>query len=301
MVAQFAFTMPPLILWFLDGRAFVICAVVCLLGFVWMAAGVRLLGLRRALVWVALAGLVVPVTSTPIMWPLQIAPFAVALAGLIVVWRKAAARRTVRVWGLVGVLAVGVALFAELRWWPRATITGAENGVVVIGDSLSAGIGGAETVWPRQLAERARLDVVSVAFPGARIADWRRQLARADVGGRVVVVLLGGNDMLGRGSAEAFHDELEALVLAVRERGGRPLLIEFPVLPARGGFGHAMRAVAAKHDVPLLHRRFLAAVLQAPGATVDGLHLSESGHRAMARTIMLSLTSLSESPAPGEE
>lgn len=281
--------MPPLVLWLLDGRAFVACAVVCLLGFVWMTAGVRLRGLRRVLVWVALAGLVVPVTSTPIAWPLQIAPFAVALAGLIVVWRKAAARRTVRVWGLVGVLAVGVALFAELRWWPRATISGAENGVVVIGDSLSAGIGGRETVWPRQLSERTGYKVVSVAFPGARIKDWRRQLPRASVDGCVVVILLGGNDMLGRGSAEEFGGELEALVQAVRERGGRPFMVEFPVLPARGGFGHAMRAVATKHDVPLLHRRFLAAVLQTPDATVDGLHLSESGHRDMARTVGESL------------
>lgn len=281
--------MPPFILWFLDGRAFVVCTVVCLLGFVWMTAGVRLRGLRRALIWAVLAGLVVPVTSTPITWSLQIAPFAVALAALIVVWRKAAARRTVRVWGLVGVGVVCVALFAELRWWPRATITGAEHGVVVIGDSISAGIGGREVVWPRQLAERTGFDVVSVAFPGARIADWRRQLARADLDGRVVVVLLGGNDMLGRGSAEAFHVELEALVLAVRAGGGRPLLVEFPVLPARGGFGRAMRAVAAKHDVPLLHRRFLAAVLQAPEATVDGLHLSESGHRELARTVEESL------------
>lgn len=281
--------MPPLILWFLDGRAFVICAGVCLLGFVWMTAGIRMGGLRRALIWAVLAGLVVPVTSTPIAWPLQVVPLALGLAGLIVVWLRPGSRGWARGCGLVGVGVVCVALFAELRWWPRATITGAEHGVVVIGDSLSAGIGGGEVVWPRQLAERTGYDVVSVAFPGARIADWRRQLARADLDGRVVVVLLGGNDMLGRGSAEAFHVELEALVLAVRAGGGRPLLVEFPVLPARGGFGRAMRAVATNHDVPLLHRRFLAAVLQAPEATVDGLHLSQAGHRHLARAVEESL------------
>ncbi|MFH1499863.1 MAG: SGNH/GDSL hydrolase family protein [Verrucomicrobiota bacterium] len=281
--------MPPLILWLLDGRAFVICSVFCLGGFIWMSVAVATAGLRRVLVWAALAGLVVLATSTPIAWPLQVAPLALSLAGLFILRCKPVSRRPVRVCGLIGVIAVSVVLWGELRWWPRVMVPVTEAGVVVIGDSLSAGIGGGETIWPRQLADAARLDVVSVAFPGARIADGRRQLARASVKGRVVVVLLGGNDMLGRGSAEDFYVELEELVLAVRAGGGRVLLIEFPVLPAREGFGQALRTVATKHGVPLLHRRFLAAVLQAPDATVDGLHLSESGHRELARMVKLSL------------
>lgn len=277
--------MPPLVLWLLDGRAFLVLSGVCLCGFLWMVAGICAGGLRRVLWWTLLAGLVLPLTSTPLAPTLIFAPSALTAVGIVLLWRREIVGRYARWCGLAGICAVAVALFAELRWWPRPTVAGGEVGVVVIGDSLSAGISSGERTWPQQLAEQTGWDVKSAAFPGARIAEGARQLARVDATGKVVVILLGGNDMLGRGSASAFAAELEALVRSTRARGGVPLLIEFPVLPFRGGFGLAMRDAARRNEVPLLHRRHLAAVLQAPGATVDGLHLSESGHSAMALVV----------------
>jgi lysophospholipase L1-like esterase len=43
--------------------------------------------------------------------------------------------------------------------------------------------------------------------------------------------------------------------------------------------------LAAKYNVVLIPKTYMARVLGKPGATVDGLHLSPSGHEAMARSI----------------
>ncbi len=281
--------MPPLVLWLLDGRVFVICTGLCLAYFLWLTAGKKVLWLRRVGWWVCIVAGINLLTSTPISALLLWAPLVLAALAMIILWPKSVSFRARVICGSVGFACSLAGLITELQWWPRPNINVADAGVVVIGDSLSAGIGTADKIWPVVLAENSGLKVVSVAFPGARIADGVKQLGRASVEGRVVVILLGGNDMLGRGSARAFHADLESLVLAVRAGGGRPFLIEFPVLPIREGFGRAMRDVAVRQAVPLLHRRYLAAVLQAPGATVDGLHLSGSGHRDMARTVELSL------------
>jgi lysophospholipase L1-like esterase len=63
-------------------------------------------------------------------------------------------------------------------------------------------------------------------------------------------------------------------------------------MPAVGGlillknsFGHAQRIIASKYGVALLPKRYFARVLGTPGGTLDGLHLSQAGHDAMAGII----------------
>ena len=289
--------MPPLstpmnvVLWLVDGRAFVVFSLIglgCFLGMTIAASGNRTTQSRwfRRVLWLALCVmLLLPVTATPIPLPLLFAPGAFILLGIVVLARRSVWPGLPRICGVFGFCAVTLGLLAELRWWPRPVIEGDYSGVVVVGDSLSAGIGADEKTWPTVLAEQTGLDVDSVARPGARIADGVRQLAQTEVNGRVIIILLGGNDMLSGGSSALYAAELEVLVLTVRERGGRPLLIEFPTVPFRDGYGRSMRDIAAARDVPLLHRRHLAAVLASSDSTTDGLHLSVSGHRHMAEKI----------------
>jgi hypothetical protein len=45
------------------------------------------------------------------------------------------------------------------------------------------------------------------------------------------------------------------------------------------------RALAKSHGVTLIPKRYLAKTISTPGATVDGLHLSNTGHVLFARTL----------------
>jgi hypothetical protein len=50
-------------------------------------------------------------------------------------------------------------------------------------------------------------------------------------------------------------------------------------------FGADQRVLAKKYGATLIPKRCLAGVFGSPGATVDGLHLSQQGHNLLARTV----------------
>jgi lysophospholipase L1-like esterase len=63
------------------------------------------------------------------------------------------------------------------------------------------------------------------------------------------------------------------------------LVLELPLFPFQNAYGRAQRKVVAKHGVAMLPKRYFARVLGAENGTLDGLHLSQAGHDAMARII----------------
>jgi acyl-CoA thioesterase I len=62
-------------------------------------------------------------------------------------------------------------------------------------------------------------------------------------------------------------------------------MLELPLLPLHKDFGVAQRELAAKYGVTLVPKYLFAGVLGADGATTDGIHLSPSGHEAMAKMV----------------
>jgi lysophospholipase L1-like esterase len=75
------------------------------------------------------------------------------------------------------------------------------------------------------------------------------------------------------------------LVSSLRARNHRVLLIELPLYPFKNAFGMAQRRIAAKYNVAVLPKRCFTKVLGTKNGTLDGLHLSQEGHDAMAGII----------------
>ena len=63
------------------------------------------------------------------------------------------------------------------------------------------------------------------------------------------------------------------------------LLLELPLYPFRNGYGAAQRRVARMHGLPMLPKRCFASVFATHGGTLDGLHLAQPGHDALARIL----------------
>ena len=78
---------------------------------------------------------------------------------------------------------------------------------------------------------------------------------------------------------------LEALLEAACAPGRHVVMLELPLPPLFNGFGLAQRRLAKKYGVQLVPKRYFGKVLCAPDATVDGLHLSHTGHALMAETL----------------
>jgi acyl-CoA thioesterase-1 len=101
----------------------------------------------------------------------------------------------------------------------------------------------------------------------------------------IVIAEIGGNDLLGSTTPEAFERDLDALLARMGSDGRTVLLLELPLPPGYNRFGQIQRGLAARHGALLVPKRVLMGVLASGGATLDSIHLSQAGHARMAETI----------------
>ena len=157
--------------------------------------------------------------------------------------------------------------------------------VYVVGDSISAGIGGETATWPKLLSERHQIIVRDLSRPGATVAGALRQAERLSEAPSLVVVEIGGNDVLGETEPETFERQLDALLARLRADGHIIVLLELPLPPFYNRFGAAQRRMARRHAALLVPKRLLLGVLTSEGATLDTVHLTRRGNALMARAI----------------
>ena len=157
--------------------------------------------------------------------------------------------------------------------------------VFVLGDSISAGIGAKERVWPAVLGDLSHLKVINLARPGASVETALDQAGHITTTNALVIVEIGGNDLLGRTDSHVFYGQLDKLLGRLKKGNHRIVMFELPLLPFWNAFGRDQRVLAEKYRVTLIPKSYLAGVFGSKGATVDGLHLSQKGHNALARIV----------------
>jgi acyl-CoA thioesterase I len=278
--------MDPILLRFADGSIF-FAGMLLTTGAEWLLIFVRNRISRPALNVVAIVGMIlVVVSATPLpLWAYFIWIIS-ATSGIVLVNRAASSTRS-QVLSCTVVLVTTVSLcIAESpnRQLPELTVPEGTT-VYVLGDSISAGVGTGERCWPSVLAEITHLRIDNLAHPGATVESALAQAKEIVQPHGVVILEIGGNDLLGEANASVFERHLDTLVSALCAAHHQVLLLELPLFPFQNAFGHAQRSVAKRHGVTLLPKRYFAQVLGTDNGTLDGLHLSQAGHDAMARII----------------
>lgn len=239
-----------------------------------------------ARVALALAIGVALLSGTPVPIAVTI-PSGFALAGYLVYGHASPVSRTRRSLAITAMVATTVALGIELPWHlARPKSGGAPGRVLVIGDSLASGGFGEFATWVDRLAEKG-LEIHDLSSPSenTRTALLRREEIEAFDDG-LVIVELGGNDMLGDSTAAEFDQALDELLTLAREKNRSVVMFELPILPGRWAFGRAQRLLTQKHGIALIPKRVLASVLADPRNTSDGIHLTQRGHDQLATRVI---------------
>jgi acyl-CoA thioesterase I len=185
---------------------------------------------------------------------------------------------------LAGVLLVLCA--TELRHRNPPTITGAPSDhLVVIGDSISAGIDPRVPSWPTVMQQMTGVPVRNLALPGADSLEALTIVTKLTPEDRVVLIEIGGNDLLSGVPAREFARRLEAILGRVTSPDRIVAMFELPLLPHWISYGQAQRRLASRYGVFLIPKRDFATVISGRSATLDGLHLSDLGAHRMAELV----------------
>lgn len=236
---------------------------------------------RRAGAWCLVAGVIalaVSATAIP-LWAYALLALPVAAA---LVAGPSTPHRPLTVAGVLVLVVVGLQeahYYTMPRLGPAAT-----RRVAIVGDSLTAGNGDADDArrWPAILRARHGVDVEEYARVGETAASAAENLGGTAVDAPVVLVEIGGNDVLGGGTVDAFEAGLDALLARLHAPGRQVVMFEIPIPPSYERFGRVQRALAARHGAILVPKRILLSVIGGAGATVDSIHLTQRGHERMA-------------------
>ena len=240
---------------------------------------------RLCTIGLVLGLLLVIVSSTPF----HVAITGGLLSGTVILLRCDLSNRR---W-LVGIVCVAwvLACSFELCWHmtPKlpTEIAAQHLPVVVLADSVTAGLGEGEAVtWPQLMQARGHMSVLDLSHVGETVATALKRAKRSPLPSQGVFILeLGGNDILGATSATEFERSLDELLgyLATSER--QILMFELPLIPFHNHWGRIQRRMAVKHRIHLIPKWQLASVFAGSESTLDSIHLSQLGHERMLRIV----------------
>lgn len=223
--------------------------------------------------------------------PLPFWMYGIFFGLLLLSWfrfNKKAVRSTKSDYALLAVLLAQMMMMAgvEIRHSLPPTIPLAQgHSLFVLGDSMSIGADPPGKNWPDLLGDLAHLKVRNFAFGGAKVETALDEALRINTDDALVILELGGNDLLGGTPIGKFRADLEKMLTRVCTAQRKVVMIELPLPPFYNRYGMTQRALARAHGVALVPKRYLARVLSTPGATVDGLHLSSTGHALFAHAL----------------
>ncbi|GIK24918.1 MAG: arylesterase [Betaproteobacteria bacterium] len=162
--------------------------------------------------------------------------------------------------------------------------------VLALGDSITAGYGLApEQAWPALLAEKTGWKIVNGGISGDKTNDALARLPALldEHAPKLVLVTLGGNDMLRKLPEEQTRANLARILELVRGRNAQPVLLATPKPSIAGVVFQNLSPppfyaeIAQERKVPLIADA-IAEVLSDPGLKLDQLHPNAEGHQALA-------------------
>lgn len=159
--------------------------------------------------------------------------------------------------------------------------------LTVIGDSVTAGTGGDDhsETWPRIIAREHGIAVQDISRMGDTAARALKRVRKHQIDSSIVIVEIGGNDILGSTTPDQFASDLDALLAHLTAADRQVVMFELPLPPFYHAYGRIQRLAAAKHNVSLIPKRVFLSVIADRSSTLDSIHLSQSGHQLMAQCV----------------
>jgi acyl-CoA hydrolase len=195
----------------------------------------------------------------------------------------------------VRILALLFALVATACGGPKVDALGPGSRVLALGDSLTYGTGATpETSYPAALAAMTKWTVVNAGIPGELAQQGCARLAPLIEQHRpeLVLVFLGGNDILRRGSIQALNDGLAHCADVARSAKVPMVLFAVPRFELTGFEDSPIFANVAKSSKVGFLTPQLGKLLGDDKLRSDQVHLNADGYSALAGNVASELRRL---------
>ncbi|ODV09932.1 MAG: arylesterase [Thiobacillus sp. SCN 64-317] len=182
---------------------------------------------------------------------------------------------------------VTVFLLAACERAPTLSRLSPHDVILAFGDSLTHGTGASEdTAYPAVLASLTGRTVINAGVPGDTTTSALRRLPEvlAEYRPRLVLLCLGGNDMLGKQPESTTENNLRLLIQTIRASGAEVVLIGVPEPKLFGGAPDFYARVARDMRLPLEDEVFNE-VLKDNRLKSDPIHANAAGYRVVAERL----------------
>jgi len=170
---------------------------------------------------------------------------------------------------------------------PRVPAVGPNEVIVAFGDSLTYGTGAAESEsYPAVLAQLIGRRVVRAGVPGEVTAQGLARIEQVIEAHRpaLVIVCLGGNDMLRRVDDAQIRSNLRQIIKTIKGRGIAVVLVGVP-RPALLTSAAAFYGELAKEFGIPYEGKVVTDVMYQLELKADPIHPNAKGYRRMAEAI----------------
>lgn len=170
---------------------------------------------------------------------------------------------------------------------PRLAKLSPSDIVVAFGDSLTYGTGAKEDEsYPAVLSQLIGRTVIRAGVPGEQTAGGLQRLPGVldEHRPRLVIVCLGGNDMLRKGAAETIEANLRMMLKQISDRGLDAVLIGVPAPGLITSAPDFYAKLAQEFRIPY-EGKVVTSVLYRPELKSDPIHPNAAGYRRMAEAV----------------
>jgi lysophospholipase L1-like esterase len=182
---------------------------------------------------------------------------------------------------------VAIVLLAACDRAPTLPKLASQDVIVAFGDSLTHGTGAStDDAYPAVLASLTGRTVINAGVPGDTTATGLARLPAvlAEHQPHLVLLCLGGNDMLRKQPEAATENNLRLLVQTIRASGAEVMLIAVPEPKLFGGAPDFYGRIAEEMQLPLEDDVF-SDVLKDNRLKSDPIHANAAGYRVVAERL----------------
>lgn len=170
---------------------------------------------------------------------------------------------------------------------PKLPLLAVDDVIVAFGDSLTYGSGAkAQESYPAVLAQLINRKVVRAGVPGELTAQGLARLPAVieEHNPRLVIVCLGGNDMLRRVNEAEIKHNLRAIIVDIRARDIAVVLVGVPKPALIMSAPELYADLATEFGFPY-EGNIVTSVLYRSEYKSDSIHPNAQGYRKMAEAI----------------